>query len=97
MTNYNTIIIDKEYQQQNKYTDNHSIIPNHRLDRIEQGLHYIFETEMKSSDSIILDYKPDVIRRIAAFLSGMIKRGYKDINASSVCTPAEIEELANNL
>lgn len=30
-------------------------------------------------------------------LSGMIKRGYKDINASSVCTPAEIEELANNL
>ena len=30
-------------------------------------------------------------------LSGMIKRGYKDINTSSVCSPAEIEELANNL
>lgn len=30
-------------------------------------------------------------------LSGMIKRGYKDINTSSICTPTEIEELANNL
>lgn len=30
-------------------------------------------------------------------LSGMVKRGYKDINAASVCTPAEIEELAKNL
>ncbi|MBP5399873.1 MAG: ACP S-malonyltransferase [Alphaproteobacteria bacterium] len=30
-------------------------------------------------------------------LSGMIKRGYKDINTSSIGTPAEIEELANNL
>ena len=29
---------------------------------------------MKSSDSIILDYKPDVIRRIAEFLSGAVKR-----------------------
>lgn len=30
-------------------------------------------------------------------LSGMVKRGYKDINSSSVCTPLEIEELAKNL
>ena len=30
-------------------------------------------------------------------LSGMVKRGYKDINSSSVCTPSEIEELAKNL
>lgn len=30
-------------------------------------------------------------------LSGMVKRGYKDINTASVCTPAEIEELAKNL
>lgn len=29
---------------------------------------------MKSSDSIILDYKPEVIRKIAAFLSGKISR-----------------------
>lgn len=30
-------------------------------------------------------------------LSGTVKRGYKDINSSSVCTPSEIEELAKNL
>ena len=75
MTDYDTItIIQSEGKSEtvNKYTTD--IIPNNRLDRIEYGLHYIFETEMKSSDSIILDYKPDVIRRIAAFLSGMIKR-----------------------
>lgn len=30
-------------------------------------------------------------------LSGMVKRGYKDINTASICTPAEIEELAKNL
>lgn len=30
-------------------------------------------------------------------LSGMVKRGYKDINSASVCTVAEIEELAKNL
>ncbi len=30
-------------------------------------------------------------------LSGMVKRGYKDINADSACAPAEVEELAKNL
>ncbi len=30
-------------------------------------------------------------------LSGMVKRAYKDINSASVCTLAEIEELAKNL
>ncbi len=30
-------------------------------------------------------------------LSGLSKRSFKDINAASVCTPAEIEELAKNL
>ena len=30
-------------------------------------------------------------------LSGMVKRGYKDINTASACAPAEVEELAQNL
>lgn len=30
-------------------------------------------------------------------LSGLIKRACKDINSASICTPAEIEELAKNL
>ena len=30
-------------------------------------------------------------------LSGLFKRSFKEIHAASVCTPADIEELANNL
>ena len=30
-------------------------------------------------------------------LSGLVKRGYKDINTASICSSAEIEELAKNL
>lgn len=71
MSNLTQELIQKTNQQQlNQYTT----IPNPKFERIEQNLFYIFETEMKSSDSIILDYKPEVIRKIAAFLSGKISR-----------------------
>ncbi|MBO6271444.1 hypothetical protein J6O48_01550 [bacterium] len=71
MTNYDTITkVEKDQQIKNKYTT----IPSKQIDRIEHDLFYVFETEMKSSDSIILDYKPNVIRRIAEFLSGKITR-----------------------
>lgn len=73
MTNYDTITITEQNQQAKKDYVTKSV-PNRMIDRIEQNLHYIFETEMKSSDSIILDYKPDVIRRIAEFMSGMVTR-----------------------
>ncbi len=73
MTNYDTITITEQDRQVKKdYVT--KTVPNRKIDRIEQNLYYIFETEMKSSDSIILDYKPDVIRRIAEFMSGMITR-----------------------
>lgn len=70
MNSYKTIVQETNQQTQNKYTT----IPNPQFERIEHSLFYIFETEMKSSDSIILDYKPEVITKIAAFLSGKIKR-----------------------
>ena len=71
MSNLTQELIQETNQQQlNQYTT----IPNPKFERIEQNLFYIFETEMKSSDSIILDYKPEVIRKIAAFLSGKISR-----------------------
>ena len=74
MTDYDTMALIEQNQQVGRYTDRNPISSNNRLDRIEHKLHYIFETEMKSSDSIILDYKPEVIRRIAAFMTGMLKR-----------------------
>ena len=71
MSNLTQELIQETNQQQlNQYTT----IPNPKFERIEQNLFYIFETEMKSSDSIILDYKLEVIRKIAAFLSGKISR-----------------------
>lgn len=72
MADYTKQIIKTEINQQTK--TNYTSIPTPAVDRIEHNLHYIFETEMKSSDSIILDYKPEAIKRIAAFISGKIKR-----------------------
>lgn len=73
MTNYDTITInDTDRHLKQDYTT--KTFPNRKIDRIEQSLHYIFETEMKSSDSIILGYKPEVLRRMAQFMSGMLSR-----------------------
>ena len=71
MTKYDTeTIVINDQLIKNTY----STIPTTKQERMEHDLFYIFETEMKSSDSIILGYKPEVIKRIAAFLSGKIKR-----------------------
>lgn len=79
MNKYEMTTVTEENQQvklgkSRSYTTDIKGIPSNRIDRIEQSLYYIFETEMKSSDSIIIDYKPDVIHRIAEFLSGKISR-----------------------
>ena len=71
MTSYDTITVITDDQ---RAKSDYSTIPSHIIDRIEHDLHYIFETEMKSSDSIILDYKPDVIRKMAEFISQKTNR-----------------------
>ncbi len=71
MSEFTKTITKTDYDQQNKgYTS----IPSTKCERIEHNLCYIFETEMKSSDSIIISYKPEVIKRIASFLSQNTKR-----------------------
>lgn len=74
MTGYNTITIDKTQSTYHNQTKDYSTIPLEKIDRIEHDLYYIFETEMKSSDSIIIDYKQNAIKKLAEFLSGKIKR-----------------------
>jgi uridine kinase len=64
----------KQNVAEGKSSKGYTSLPSPKLDRIEQSLIYIFETEMKSSDSIIIDYKPEVISRIASFISGKTKR-----------------------
>ena len=71
MSEFTKTITKTNYNQQNK---DYTSIPSTKCERIEHNLCYIFETEMKSSDSIIISYKPEVIKRIASFLSQSTKR-----------------------
>lgn len=71
MPDYTKITTKTNQNQQNK---GYSTIPSTKCERIEHNLFYIFETEMQSSDSIIISYKPEVIKRIASFMSRKIKR-----------------------
>ena len=47
---------------------------NNKLSQIEFRLKNIFQEELKSEDSIILSYKPEVISKLAKYLSGEISR-----------------------
>jgi len=70
MTKYETETIIADDRQTADYT----IVHLEQVERVEHDLYYVFETEMKSSDSIIIDYKPSVLRRIAEFISGLTDR-----------------------
>ena len=48
--------------------------PNKKLSQIEIRLKNIFENELKSSDSVLVSYKPEVIKRLADYISGKITR-----------------------
>lgn len=72
MSNYTNSIT--EIKERNQQSFNYSTVPSTKCERIEHHLFYIFETEMKSSDSIIISYKPEIIKRIASFMSNKIKR-----------------------
>lgn len=47
--------------------------PLSRCDEIELYLHRIFEKELHTPDSVLLDYNPFVIKKIAAYISGKIQ------------------------
>ncbi len=72
MSNYTNSIT--EIKERNQQSFNYLTVPSTKCERIEHHLFYIFETEMKSSDSIIISYKPEIIKRIASFMSNKIKR-----------------------
>lgn len=54
----------------NKYISS----PISNLNTVELQLLKIFEDELNSEKSVLLDYKPSAVRRIARFLTGEIKR-----------------------
>ena len=48
--------------------------PNKKLSPIEIRLKTIFENELKSNDSVLVSYKPEVISKLAQYISGKITR-----------------------
>ncbi len=48
--------------------------PNQKLSQIEIRLKNIFDNELKSENSVLVSYKPDVIKRLADYISGKISR-----------------------
>ena len=49
-------------------------VPDLRLAEIEIRLKNIFEEELKSKNSIIISYKPEIISKLARYISGHINR-----------------------
>ncbi len=48
--------------------------PSQKLSHIEIRLKSIFESELKSKDSILVSYKPEIIHKLANYISGNISR-----------------------
>ena len=67
----NTINKVKEEQKSNRLFVSE---PNQKLSQIEIRLKNIFENELKSHDSVLVSYKPEVIKRLTNYISGKITR-----------------------
>lgn len=67
----NTINKIKEEQKSNRLYVSE---PNQKLSQIEIRLKNIFDNELKSHDSVLVSYKPEVIKRLADYISGKITR-----------------------
>ena len=52
--------------------------PYNRVQAVEERLKKIFEDEKKSEGSILIDYKPQVLSKLAKYLSGHIARPASD-------------------
>ncbi|MBP3847384.1 hypothetical protein J6I39_06510 [bacterium] len=62
--------VNKEQKSEKLYVSQ----PNDKLSHIEIRLKNIFENELKSENSVLIDYKPDVVKRLADFISGKVTR-----------------------
>ena len=67
----NTINKIKEEQKSNRLYVSE---PNQKLSQIAIRLKNIFDNELKSHDSVLVSYKPEVIKRLADYISGKIPR-----------------------
>lgn len=67
----NTINKVKEEKKQNKL---YVSLPEEKLSHIEIRLKNIFDNELKSENSVLVSYKPEVIKRLTNYITGKINR-----------------------
>ncbi len=70
MTDTLSHTVDTKSEVYNKYISS----PVNRTEKIEIQLFKIFEDEINSNNPVLLNYKPQAIRKIAKFISGDINR-----------------------
>ena len=66
--------IDKVKETESRKMRNYVSFPDKKLSQIEYRLKQIFEDELKSNDSILVSYNPDIISKMAKYLSGEVSR-----------------------
>ena len=69
-----TDTLSRSLETTNNFHNKYVSSPIGNLNSIELQLLKIFEDELKSESSVLLDYKPSAVRKIAKFLTGEIKR-----------------------
>ena len=69
-----TDTLSREIETINNFNNKYVSSPISNLNTVELQLLKIFEDEVNSENSVILDYKPAAIRRLARFLTGEITR-----------------------
>ena len=69
-----TDTISRSLETKNNFHNKYVSSPISNLNVIELQLLKIFEDELNSDNSVLLDYKPSAVRKIARFLTGEIKR-----------------------
>ena len=69
-----TDTLSREIETINKFNNKYVSSPISNLNTVELQLLKIFEDEVNSENSVILDYKPAAIRKLARFLTGEITR-----------------------
>lgn len=69
-----TETLSREIETVSNFNNKYISSPINNLNVVEMQLLKIFEDEINSENSVILDYKPAAIRRLARFLTGEITR-----------------------
>lgn len=66
--------VDKTSEQTIRSKKMYVSVPVNKVEEIEKKIRQIFDDELKSEGAILLAYRPEIIRKLAHYLSGRITR-----------------------